>query len=86
MEEISIRLIRPASQSQSAQGKYKIINIGGVGVGMGLLMRMGVGRGMKCECLYVRVGKSHGQWVISASCRFSKAQGGQSDGGSPMAP
>lgn len=29
LEEISIRLIRRASQRQSGQGKYKIINIGG---------------------------------------------------------
>lgn len=34
----------------------------------------------------VRMGKSHGQWVISASSRFSKAQGGQPGGGSPLAP
>lgn len=58
----------------------------GVGWGGGLVMRMGVGRGMKCVCLCVRMGKSHGQWVISASSRFSKAQGGQPGGGSPLAP
>lgn len=55
-------------------------------MGGGLVMRMGVGRGMKCVCLCVRMGKSHGQWVISASSRFSKAQGGQPGGGSPLAP
>lgn len=52
----------------------------------GLVMRVGVGRGMKCERLHVKMGKSHGQWVISASSRFSKAWGGQPGGGSPMAP
>lgn len=86
LEEISIRLIRPASQRQSGQGKYEIINMGGGRWGGGLVMRMGVGRGMKCVCLCVRMGKSHGQWVISASSRFSKAQGGQPGGGSPLAP
>lgn len=34
LEEISIRLIRPASQRQSGQGKYKIINIGVGGWGL----------------------------------------------------
>lgn len=34
----------------------------------------------------MKMGKSHGQWVISASSRFSKARGGQPGGGSPMAP
>lgn len=58
----------------------------GGGDGGGVAMRMGVGTGMKCECLHVKMGKSHGQWVISASSRFSKAQGGQPGGGSPMAP
>lgn len=88
LEEISIRLIRPASQRQSGQGKYEIINIGGVGVVRG----MGVGRGIRDEmCVYVcwmcvRMGKSNGQWVISASSRFSKAQRGQPGGGSPLAP
>lgn len=41
---------------------------------------------MKCVCLCVRMGKSNGQWVISASSGFSKAWGGQPGGGSPLAP
>lgn len=46
LEEISIRLIRPASQRQSGQGKYKIINMGGGG---GFVTGMGVGRGIRDE-------------------------------------
>lgn len=67
LEEISIRLIRPASQRQSGQGKYKIINkSGGSDEDGGLVEGWNV-------CLCVRMGNSHGQWVISASSRFSKA-------------
>ena len=45
LEEISIRLIRPASQRQSGQGKYEIINMGGGGGGGGGGEDGGLGRG-----------------------------------------
>lgn len=52
----------------------------------------GVGRGLGDEMCAsacaerVRTGKSIGQWVISASSRFSKARGGQPSRGYPLAP
>lgn len=76
LEEISIRLIRPASQRQSGQGKYKIINIGSevaVGVwGGGYDVDGGFKREIGGET-YVGMGKSIGQWVISARSSLSKA-------------
>lgn len=39
-------------------------------------MKMGVGEGRVDE-MCVRMGKSIGQWVISARSRISKARGGQ---------